>query len=145
MTTTAAEALNRLIAIEEIKHMKARYFRYVDEQNWDAFRSLFCSDAHFEVFFGTIESADEFVKIVRDYLEGGLSIHQGHMPEIEILSETEATGIWALFDHIEVLDNQKRPSFYGYGRYWEKYRRREDGWRISSMRMERLREIRLPS
>jgi hypothetical protein len=145
MAMAEVGALNRLIAVEDIKNMKARYFRYVDEKDWSAFRSVFCSDAHFEVFFGTIEGADEFVSLVQDYLKDGLSIHQGHMPEIEILSETEATGVWTLFDHIEVSDSRFRPSFYGYGRYWEKYRREDDEWRISSMRMQRLREIMLPS
>lgn len=135
------DPLERLIAIEAIKHLKARYFRYVDQQDWDAFRSIFCEDAHFEIGAGTFDGVDRFLNSVRSYLTEGRTVHQGHMPEIDILNENEATGIWTLFDRVEVPADRGRPSFYGYARYWERYRRQDDGWKISAMRIERLCEI----
>jgi len=132
------DALQRLTAIEEIKLLKARYFRYVDQQNWDALRSLFWEDAHFETGVGDFEGVEPFITTLQEYLAGGRTFHLGHMPEIDVLDETEATGVWTLFDRVEVPADRTRPSFQGYARYWDVYRRRQREWRIASLRIERL-------
>jgi SnoaL-like domain len=134
----AIDALQRLIAIEEIKHLKARYFRYVDQQDWDALRLLFWEDAHLETGVGDFGGVEPFITTLRGYLADGRTFHLGHMPEIDILSETEASGIWTLLDRVEVPADRARPSFYGYARYWDLYRYRQDEWRIASLRIERL-------
>src|ERR1019366_1253533 len=36
-----------LIAIEEIKQLKARYFRYVDTKEWELLRTVFTHDCTF--------------------------------------------------------------------------------------------------
>jgi hypothetical protein len=43
-------------------------------------------------------SADEFVAYVAKLLADTVTVHHGHMPEIELTSATTATGIWAMFD-----------------------------------------------
>jgi hypothetical protein len=35
MTETDLDEVQRLLDIEEIQQLKARYFRHVDTQNWD--------------------------------------------------------------------------------------------------------------
>ncbi len=35
-----------------------------------------------------------------EYLDDAFTTHHGHMPEITILSPTEAEGIWAMFDYV---------------------------------------------
>ena len=35
-------------------------------------------------------------------LTPGVTTHHGHMPEITILSDTEAEGIWAMFDYVQI-------------------------------------------
>jgi hypothetical protein len=37
--------VQELLDREAIKELKARYFRLVDEQDWDAYRQLFTDDA----------------------------------------------------------------------------------------------------
>ena len=43
------EAVDRLVAIEEIKALKARYFRTMDTKDWDAFAAVFAPDASMDV------------------------------------------------------------------------------------------------
>ena len=38
-----------LEALEAIRRLKARYFRYVDTKQWDRFGELFCEDAELHV------------------------------------------------------------------------------------------------
>lgn len=42
------DALGRLLAIEEIRGVKARYFRCMDTKDWDGLRAVFCDDAEFD-------------------------------------------------------------------------------------------------
>ena len=41
------DALGRVVAIEEIRNLHARYWRYVDTKNWPAFGATFAPDAKF--------------------------------------------------------------------------------------------------
>jgi hypothetical protein len=66
-----------------------------------------------------------------------VSVHQGHMPEVEILDETSARGIWAMYDWV---DRPRGRAFQGFGQYYEEYRKEADGqWRIRLMRISRSR------
>ncbi len=74
-----------------------------------------------------------------------MTTHHGHMPEITLLSATEAEGIWAMFDYVQVaFEDGTEVDLKGYGHYFETYRKGDDGrWRISSKRNTRLRLDRL--
>jgi hypothetical protein len=90
----------------EIAELKARYFRIVDEKDWDAWRELFTDDATFDLGDGRlIEGADAFVDGVHGMLDGApgraVSVHRGHLPELTIDGPTEAHGRWGLADYIE--------------------------------------------
>ena len=43
------DAVERLEAIEEIKQLKARYFRCMDTKDWDGFTTVFAPDARMDV------------------------------------------------------------------------------------------------
>ena len=43
----------RLIAIEEIRQLKARYFRLMDTRDFDAMACVFCRDAVFDCTEGS--------------------------------------------------------------------------------------------
>ncbi|MER5436264.1 nuclear transport factor 2 family protein [Streptomyces sp. NPDC002588] len=139
----------RLAAIEEIKVLKARYLRFVDTKDWEAFRRLVTDDMKF--YFESeptprATTGEQFVnEFVRARMSHSLSIHHGLMPEIEIIDSDSATGIWALYDWVD--DPKHRRAFEGYGHYEEKYRRNSAGrWQISEIRLTRLRvELRTPS
>lgn len=120
--------LERLVAIENIKQLKARYFRCMDQKDWDAFEKVFAPDVVFdlrEAIFardphtkkilksGAIQISEDQLKEhewlqkgaanVRRWeetiLTGVVTAHQGHMPEIEITSPTTAHGYWHL-EHV---------------------------------------------
>src|SRR5579871_6553114 len=101
--------------IEQIKKLKARYFRLMDTKQWERYRALFTDDLC--VFIeDAIEpdpnaepfkrSADEFVRYVsQSALPSAVSAHHGHMPEIELTSATTAFGVWAMFDWVDDAHN----------------------------------------
>lgn len=135
-----------LIAIEEIKQLKARYFRSVDTMNMDSWLQCFTEDVDLTFELSVRLSEDQEVETARftgkAELEGwwnGLSrkqtVHHGHMPEITIVSENEASGIWAMEDIVEFSDGL----LWGYGHYHEKYRRIDGEWKIATLRLTRTR------
>ena len=135
------DANQMLLDIEAIKQLKARYFRYIDTKQWDDLKALFTSDARFSVDGGSGHyewaAPDDFIAHVSKSLGGAaVSVHQGHMPEIELIDAASARGIWAMFDYVDIPD---KPSRQGYGHYHETYRRESDGWRIASLELTRLR------
>lgn len=125
--------------IEAIKQLKARYFRTMDTKDWEAMRRVFTDD----VVIDTTESggrpiagAEKFMAFLGKLLADVVTVHHGHMPEIELTSPTTATGIWAMQDILEWPDGRE---LRGYGHYLERYRKTGDDWRIASMTLTRLR------
>lgn len=137
---TDLDASQMLLDIELIKQLKARYFRCVDAKQWDELKALFTDDARWDVDGGSghyeWNSPDEFIAHVSKSLGAGVSVHHGHMPEIELIDATNARGIWAMFDYVDVPD---KPARQGYGHYHETYRKEPAGWRIASLKLTRLR------
>ncbi len=143
MHVTSSE---RLAAIESVKQLKARYFRTLDTKDWSGFRAVFADDADIGPIDSGLASSktgirkpDEFVDQVKARLAQVVSVHHGHMPEIELVSETEARGVWAMADLLVFPDGAEVAQLRGYGHYHETYVRGEDGWKITSMRLTRLR------
>src|SRR5690606_35830474 len=82
--------------IEAIKQLKARYFRTMDTKDWDGMRQVFTDDVVMDTSAaggGVVTGADEFLAFLLEALDGTVTVHQGHMPEIDVTSETTATGI----------------------------------------------------
>lgn len=134
-----------LCDIEEIRQLKARYFRYLDTKQWDRLREVFLPDAVFEGTHRPLRSADEFVAASRSRFATAKTVHHGHMPEIRILRPGLARGIWAMFDwvefdqaHVEGASAEPR-GYSGYGHYEEEYRKLQGEWGISLLRLKRLR------
>jgi hypothetical protein len=138
------DPIERLLAIEEIKNVKARYFRFIDTKDNEGFLEQFTEDLHW-VLLDTegnvqtdLHSRDEmgaFLAPMADARVDGFSVHHGHTPEIEIIDDRTATGIWAMSDYIRMPGL----NMVGYGHYHEEYRKCDDGvWRISKSRVTRL-------
>jgi hypothetical protein len=129
-----------LVHIENIKQLKARYFRFVDSKQWDALRDVFTDDLqfYFESAVPATDSADSFVAFISERLATAVSVHHGHMPEITLTSWESATGIWAMYDYVQTDDGGV--GYHGYGHYHESYVKVPDrGWLISSFDLRRLR------
>lgn len=139
--------LERYLAIQDIKALKARYFRHLDEKEWDRWQEVFAPDAQLVVGFegdgpGTPENpvvgAAEIVAFVRPSIESLVTVHHGHMPEIEITSPTTARGIWAMEDLLSLPDGSAQV-LQGWGHYHETYERIDGQWRIKTLTLTRLR------
>jgi hypothetical protein len=126
-----------LVSLEQIKQLKARYFRLLDTQQWGEWGQVFTRDARLQWGPRDADAAvgrDAIVAAVSRALEGATSCHHGHMPEIEILGPGRARGIWAMFDRVEA----PRFRLEGYGHYDEEYRVEDGAWRIHRSRLTRL-------
>jgi SnoaL-like domain len=138
----------RLEAIEAIKQLKARYFRCMDTKDWAGYEAVFTPDVVVDVAQemppgeqGVIHGAAEFVGFNRGHIEDVLTVHHGHMPEIEITSPTTATGIWSMEDKLQWPEGNGSPmrAMHGYGHYTETYEKLDGEWRIKTMTLTRLR------
>ena len=126
--------------IEEIKKLKARYMRTVDTKDWQGFHDVFTEDAVWDMRDSGAELVVGADAIIR-YNQVGLaddmiSIHQGHMPEIELTSPTTATGIWSS-EHMHRWPDGSE--LHGYGFYHETYVKVDRQWRIATCRFDELR------
>jgi uncharacterized protein (TIGR02246 family) len=125
--------------VEAIKALKARYFRTMDTKDWAAMRQVFADDVVMDTSGsggGVVTGADEFMAFLESTLAGAVTVHHGHMPEIELTSPETATGIWALQDLIRFPDGT---NLVGYGHYHETYRKIDDRWVIATSKLTRLR------
>ena len=132
--------MNRLEEIEAIKQLKGRYFRGLDCKDWALFRSVFTDD--FNGNYGDSDaekfnSGDAIVEQMKAMLADAVTVHHGHTPEIEIIDETSAKGIWAMEDIVEHADFKLQ----GWGHYHETYRKLEGEWKIASVQLARLKLV----
>ncbi len=138
----ALNASERLLEIEAIKQLKARYFRLMDTKQWLPFSQVFTDDIVVDVSQDkhapgdTIRGRADVVDFVRRAVGKAITVHHGHMPEIELLGPTEARGIWAMEDYVEFKPSR---GIRGYGHYHEEYRKEGGNWRISKLKLTRLR------
>jgi hypothetical protein len=141
--------VERLIALEEIKQLKARYFRCMDTKDWPGLEAVFSPDAELDMrgeaadkskaADGLIFGAANIMPFIRNAVLELVTVHHGHMPEIEITSATTAKGLWAMEDVLRWPEGAAVKTLHGYGHYHETYRRLDDGWHIQSSRLSRLR------
>ena len=141
----------RLLDIEDIKQLKARYCRYIDTKQWHLLPSLFTSDVRFDGFASAPSGSDgnAFVRGVSSRLGSAVTMHHCHTPDLVFLAPDQARGVWAMADYMEwpepigLPDAPQARGMYGFGHYEEAYRRTEVGWRIAHLRLRRMRLIAL--
>ena len=137
--------IEKLLAIEEIKQLKARYFRSVDTRDWEGLKGVFAPDGIFDISQdvpGCILSGPEKIaEAVSVPLTDCVSVHHGHCPEIELTSDTTAKGIWAIEDMLRWAENStaRIRTLHGHGHYVETYERVDGRWFIETMKLTRLR------
>lgn len=139
MSANRVPSVDDALEIEAIKQLKARYFRSMDTKDWVAMREVFSDDVVMDTTAsgGTeITGADEFMAFLQDAIGDVITVHHGHMPEIELTSPTTASGIWALEDMLRWPDGTE---LHGFGHYHETYEKADDTWRITTSSLHRLR------
>jgi len=125
--------------VEAIKQLKARYFRLMDIKDWEGMRQVFADDVYIDTTDSggrVVQGADDFMEGLKSILADVVTVHHGHMPEIELTSDTTATGIWALQDLLRGPDGRE---LNGFGHYHETYEKIDGQWRIKTMTLTRLR------
>lgn len=136
--------IQRLMDMEAIKQLKHAYFRCIDTANMEELATLFHDDVVVDFKGGDyhwqLNGKQEYLgNIGTSFSKQSIGQHHGHHPEIQMLSETEATGIWYLEDKFWVLNHK----YYTTGSllYWDRYVKENGRWLIRETRYERLYEF----
>jgi uncharacterized protein (TIGR02246 family) len=130
--------------IEAIRRLKATYFRTIDRQDWDGFRTVFAPDVFIDTTDDTgpgteIRGRDAFVDGLAPILDGAITTHHGHTSEIELTGADTARGMWAMEDHIWFPESTGMGTMWGTGWYEEEYERIDGEWKITRMILRRQR------
>ncbi|MBS0511840.1 MAG: nuclear transport factor 2 family protein [Proteobacteria bacterium] len=133
--------------IESIKRVKHAYFRAIDSADLGLLASLLTPDVEVRFIGGDydwkLKGRAEYVEAVgRNFNSQVIAEHNGHHPEITVLSDTEAEGVWYLHDNFYNL--RTRLFTTGSAFYHDRYRKVDGQWRIASTRYERHYEIDTP-
>ena len=130
MTDSDGAMVRRLLDIEEIKRLKAGYFRCLDRKEWDEFEHGFARDAVLEVPEANIceTGRDAIVAAVSGVLTGTTTVHHGHMPEIEITGADTARGRCSMTSSGRRMQGTRRIGLQGYGHSIEEYVREDGAW-----------------
>ena len=143
----SAEELRRgvqmLLDIEAIKRVKHTYFRCLDTANFDEIEGLFHPEVTVHFVGGTyewkLEGKREYLDSIRaSFHKEAIGHHNGHHPEIRLVSESEATGIWYLADQMWMFSNQYYTA--GTALYWDRYVKEDGRWLIRHTKYERIYE-----
>ena len=128
-----------LVALEEIKQLKARRDRYADAHDWEGYESLHAPDhvSHNDGF-ERWNNRDEMIANVRRLMADNISVHHSHTPQITFESATKATGIWGMEDNIFWRKDGEEHWLQGFGFYHETYEKRDGQWLFTSRQLKRI-------
>jgi len=146
--------VERLLAIEEIKTVKARYFRGVDTGDAELVRGILAEECVLD-YMGCCtdpKTGKDFLPAMNAVMKGrsawsskGLSAfgivsaHHGHNCEVTVTSDTTASAIWSMTDHLFMPAGSPFSVMTGYGYYHETYEKSGGAWKIKTLRIERIR------
>ena len=136
--------LQRLVEIEAIRMLKARRIRALDEHTWDVYEALHAPDYYADnegepPVHGSAANAARLKKLYDAV--GMVSAHHVHSHEIELLSPTTATGVWAMEDRLYWTHAGREHWLHGTGFYHETYEKRDGTWLFTTRRLRRTRQV----
>jgi hypothetical protein len=127
--------------IEAIKRVQGQYGRAADTKDWQLLRPTVTDDFDCDTGAGgrgATKGLEAFIERVGT--NPAVTVHHALLPEIELTSDTTASGIWAV--HLFA----KMPNGVGvdaFGHYHNSYVKVDGAWRLSSLKLEWLhREMR---
>lgn len=145
MPTTRPLTPEDLVAIEQIKHLKYRYWRACDAKDPDGFRACFIRHGA-KVDYGPLGSFDDVGPMLDIYKQialerhgdgyAVLDMHHGYMPEIALISDTEAVGTWSL--QFRCIDVARRTDRTTIGVYRDRYVIEDGEWKMSETKFTAL-------
>lgn len=131
-----------LQSLEAIKRLKYKYMRCLDQKLWDEMAECFVEDATAAYSGGkySFEGRDAIIAFFKESMGSAkvLSSHRVHHPEIELSSETAATGQWGLEDVF--INEEMGVTVRGAAYYKDQYVKVGDDWKIKHTGYERAYE-----
>lgn len=139
--------LERLIALEDIRLLRAKYCHFIDSHQWARFPEIMDADAVLDMSHPTQKLNGRTLDPIvgRNKIMGFMDavftdltqlLHIVTMPQIEFPQPDLATGIWRQ----ETYVNERRPEAAGtgiaYGTVHDTYVKTEGRWWIKSVRVE---------
>ena len=133
----------RLEDIELIRQLKYKYFRSIDMGDIATLREVLTEDVKVDYIGGSyrwqMAGRDKILEsIAGSFNANAVGCHTGHHPEIDVLTDTTATGTWYLTDVFINLVEKVRTT--GSALYRDKYVKIQGQWRIAESVYERLYE-----
>lgn len=142
----------RLAAIEDIRQIKAKYWRGVDMQDDALVRSILAEDCVLDYMGCCTDpvTGTDHMPAMNMVMKGReswntanldgpktVTVHQGHQAEIDITSDDDAKAIWYFTDRFFLPPGGPFTRLLGFGRYHDTYVRADDGWKLKTTRIER--------
>ena len=146
--------VEQLKAVEEIRTVKARYFRGVDTADSELVRGILAEDCVLDYMGCCTDPATgrDFLPAMNVVMRGSagwsstglraagiVSVHHSHNGEVEVTGETEASAIWSMTDRLFMPAGAAYAVMTGYGYYHETYEKIGGTWKIKTLRIQRLR------
>lgn len=131
--------LERLVALEAIRELKARRDQAVDRKDWETYVALHTDDFVGAAIPGAKGAGGRAAaEALARQMENVTTVHHSHSPVIEFQDADHATGVWAMEDNLFWYRHGEKQWLRGFGFYHEAYVRGADGrWRFSHRRLER--------
>ncbi len=133
---------DQLVEIELIKQLKYKYMRCLDQKRWAEMAEVFTADATAAYSGGkySYQGRDAILEFLRSSMgaDSFHSSHHVHHPEIQLTSQSTATGTWALQD--VVIDLKWEITIRGAAFYNDEYAKQDGVWRICHTGYRRLYE-----
>jgi hypothetical protein len=139
-----AAQVQSLLDVEQIKRLKYRYFRCFDTADLPGIAGLCHPEVTLDVNGGIyrfrIEGRERFLDMVREGAHAEMIMqHNGHHPEIDLISPTEARGVWYLQDN--VWEFRRKIHITGAAIYRDRYLKVDGVWLLKDIGFERIHEI----
>ena len=131
--------VEKLVAAEEIKKLKARRDRSVDLKDWSTYRECHAPD-HVSQNDGYEErwTREDMMSHLQNDLGEVQIIHLSHTPDITVEAANRASGIWYLEDQHFWKQGDVEHWLHGFGFYHERYERRDGDWKFVYRRIQRV-------
>ena len=123
--------------LEAIKRLKYKYFYCIDKGLWDEIGDCFAEDAvadyglDMPLLQGRATISNFFMENIAPAYS--MCVHQGHNPEIDLTSDTTATGLWEL-DNFMVTAKTNMGIWIG-AFYEDDYVKEKSEWKIKKTKI----------
>ncbi|MCB2074182.1 MAG: nuclear transport factor 2 family protein [Novosphingobium sp.] len=146
MSSSAPEGLDRLLALEDIKLLRAKYCRRIDSHRFSELADILTEDFLLDMsptgkVLGAevqpLQGRDTIIAMMeQNFAPLKMLLHIVTIPEIEFQDGDHATGVWRQ----ETFIKETRPDLPGSGLAYatvsDTYRKEDGRWLIASVRVE---------